>query len=247
MSDHIWEATKGWGIGVEDLSEGMRPGLEPPIGMADDDFGILFEDADQAQAMYDFLTGAETGVELVKPGEVILTISEQWGQYSLSFLPSIVYTRPELLRAIVETYYEFMASPAVDEALEGIDEAIGDLVERKKGGNPFHGVDGKFAEPEELMLNKKGSLSIGKRKNKLSGKSKKRPKWVATKLPCGRAAREVGKNVRCYDGKKLPWTLRSVGRLMRKVRGKKKNESIWTAHDKYMLEHIAKVFAGRSE
>lgn len=80
--------------------------------------------------------------------------------------------------------------------LQTMDEACGDDIE----GNRLHTKTGSFGDKKtntSWSLQDKGCGA-----NKMTPGSNKR-KW--TKVPCGRAARKQGKNIRCRDGKELPW------------------------------------------
>ena len=80
--------------------------------------------------------------------------------------------------------------------LNTIDEACGDDVE----GNRLHTKTGAFGDKStntSWSLQDKGCGA-----NSMTPGSNKR-KW--TKVPCGRAARKIKKNIRCRDGKELPW------------------------------------------
>ena len=62
--------------------------------------------------------------------------------------------------------------------------------------SPWHGVDGEWVNPDEK---KAGSWSCEEKgQTSRRGRSKR-----FTKVPCGRKARELGKNVRCHDGKEM--------------------------------------------
>ena len=73
--------------------------------------------------------------------------------------------------------------------------------------SPWHDEDGEFASPEEKP---KGSWSCQEK-----GQSSRRGRSRRfTKVPCGRKAREQGKNVRCHDGKVLSEEFYSLIRQM---------------------------------
>ena len=83
----------------------------------------------------------------------------------------------------------------LEKSLTSLDEACGDSVE----GNRRHTISGEFGDKSNntsWSLQDKGCGA-----NKMSPGSNQR-KW--TKVPCGRAARRQGKNIRCRDGKELP-------------------------------------------
>jgi len=78
---------------------------------------------------------------------------------------------------------------------EDLEEACGDNIR----GNRRHSADGRLASKD---TNTSWSLQ-----GKGCGASQMKPGSNvrrATKLPCGRAARKKGKNVRCRDGRELP-------------------------------------------
>ena len=78
---------------------------------------------------------------------------------------------------------------------EELEEACEDHIP----GNRTHSDQGTFAS---LHTNKSWSLQDkGCGANKMTPGSKQR-RW--TKIPCGRAARRKGKNIRCHDGRELP-------------------------------------------
>jgi len=83
----------------------------------------------------------------------------------------------------------------LEQYLSLIDEACED----DKEGNRLHSKSGEFASKKNntsWSLQDKGCGA-----NKMTPGSNVR-RW--TKIPCGRAARKQGKNVRCRDGKELP-------------------------------------------
>ena len=82
--------------------------------------------------------------------------------------------------------------------------------------NPFHDKgDGKFTAPTDIVRKDGGSKSfqfsspnrpdrmrkgrIGKDKR---GVTRALIQWVSSKQPCGRRARQAGKDIRCWDGNK---------------------------------------------
>ena len=69
--------------------------------------------------------------------------------------------------------------------------------------SPWHGPEGEFVNPDKQ---KKGSWSCTEKgQTSRRGRSKR-----FTKVPCGRKAREAGKNVRCHDGKVISEDLYSM-------------------------------------
>ena len=75
-----------------------------------------------------------------------------------------------------------------------------------KKGNPYHDVDsGKLTTRSSLSNKGEGSWALGKVKLKLSkvgkGKEGQVIQFSSTKHPCGRAARQKGKDIKCSTGK----------------------------------------------
>lgn len=238
-------------ISKEPLMEARVAGQEFDA-RSDGEVQIAFESAEDAQALYAWVTGVGTGVALLQPGEVTLTVQEQSGQYTLSFLETVVLYKPEIVQAIIEAYEDGMDEALVDEAMDRIAEAYealaDDRLEEKRAFNPYHDVNGNFTSPEQLTMAKKGSFSKGKRRNKVSGKTKKALKLVATKLPCGRAARQKGKDVRCWDGKNMGWSASAAARMAKKTTSRSKGEAVqWSAHDRVMSEKLVALFDRRMD
>jgi len=247
-----------------------RPLHQAPEASSEGVVALLFEEAADAQDLYDFITGKETGVALLQPGEVMLVIAEEWGQYSINFAETVVRLKTDIVRAIIEAYQEWFDEGEVEEAMDLLQslvldeeaevedgsQALADRELRALAGsvgvealteaNPYHDAAGRFAAKDKLAAQKVGSFSMGKRKNRVSGKTKGKLKLVATKLPCGRDARKQGKDVKCSTGKKglgHEWVKSATKRLFKKNRSRLKGEAVaWTKHDKMMLERIAQVY-----
>ena len=231
------------GIELAALGEATRPlgGLD--VAMADDEVAIHFESGADAQLVYDFLTGVGTGVRLLEPGEVTLRVIEGWDQKTVNFAPHVRYLKPEIIAAVVEAFSDQIQEAAVGALHGALREDVQALVEF----NPYHASsDGTFASKGELSASKRGSFSKGARKNKVSGKTRKGLKLVATKLPCGRDARDRGKNQRCWDGAKLDWTGQAAARVLKKAKAKGKIHDAITADDRAILERAARALNARA-
>lgn len=73
--------------------------------------------------------------------------------------------------------------------------------------SPWHGPEGEFVNPDTQP---KGSWSCEKK-----GQTSRRGRSQRfTKVPCGRKAREQGKNVRCHDGQVISDGLYSMIRTL---------------------------------
>jgi hypothetical protein len=175
---------------------------------SDGEIMFNFESAMDAQDLYDFVL--ETG--LVTPGEVKLHMSEH--QTSVHFAPSVLVQKPEVIQMAIMSYQD-QATEESFEALEALAEDIEEILEKAASNrgsaeprtnrvnfNPFHDKGGNFTTREGTKGG--GSWSDGTRKGSkhlAASKKGKKLHFVATKLPCGRAARQVGKNTRCWDGR----------------------------------------------
>ena len=251
-----------------------RPLHQAPEASSEGVVALLFEEAADAQDLYDFITGKETGVALLQPGEVMLVIAEEWGQYSINFAETVVRLKTDIVRAIIEAYQEWFDEGEVEEAMDLLQslvldeeaevedgsQALADRELRALAGsvgvealteaNPYHDAAGRFAAKDKLAAQKVGSFSMGKRKNRVSGKTKGKLKLVATKLPCGRDARKQGKDVKCSTGKKglgHEWVKSATKRLFKKNRSRLKGEAVaWTKHDKMMRADRPGIRTGRT-
>jgi len=185
---------------------------------SDGEIMFNFESAMDAQDLYDFVL--ETG--LLTPGEVKLYMGEH--QTSVHFAPSVLVQKPEIIQMALISYHEKATEESI-EAMAGLVEDIKGILGEKatdldkpmnvkpiRGSaephanrgvdfNPFHDKDGNFTTRKGTESG--GSWSdgahAGSKKLKATKKGKKLH-FAATKLPCGRSAREVGKNIRCWDG-----------------------------------------------
>lgn len=235
--------------------EAQRKDAIPSQGKeSDSELWFTFESAEDARVLYDF---AVNDLGLV-PGEVKLHESEH--QHSVHFAPMVIVNKPEVIQGFLVAYEEFLedddetveAFEAVatgvlyddllDEAAKGV--SVSGAPNKQRKGNPYHGVDGKFTDRQTLAGSKKGSWSNSKARLKV-GKVKKNKSggtnvmFTATKLPCGRAARKAGKDIRCYDGKKgAAWVIGKV--LGKKARGEAVEEL-----DRVRLEAVAATMRGR--
>jgi len=201
-----------------------RVGVAPPSGEflrtihgkeSDSELVLVFESPEDAMNLYSFIV--DNG--LLEAGEVMYRDIE--GQYSVAFMSHVPVQRPEIIQAALMAYEDQMEPMEDGDEMDAFEDLIADLSDRidetnntvsgapkrKKGmGNPFHDKkDGKFSGVADHAAKKGGSWSIGKTKLKFAkaGKGSKGGilgKYAATKLPCGRAARKKGKNVRCWDG-----------------------------------------------
>jgi hypothetical protein len=185
---------------------------------SDGELMFSFESAMDAQDLYDFVL--ETG--LLTPGEVKLHMSEH--QTSVHFAPSVLVQKPEIIQMALLSYHEQATEESI-EAMADLVEEVNVIMEKKKATgrasgepktgrvdfNPFHDRGGQFTNREGTKGG--GSWSDGAKKGsrKLAASKKgKNLHFVATKLPCGRSAREVGKNIRCWDGRTVGGKLRSA-------------------------------------
>jgi hypothetical protein len=230
------------GIEVAAVAEAVRPlgGLD--VAAADDEVQIHFESAADAQLVYDFLIGAGTGVRLLEPGEVQLRVIEGWDQCTVAFAPHVRYLKPEIIAAVLEAFADRIHEAAWDAAQRDLAEEVQALQEF----NPYHDKQGNFGSKAGLAAAKAGSYSKGSRKNKVSGKTKKGLKLVATKLPCGRDARDSGRNQRCWDGAKLDWTGQAAARVLKKAKAQGKIHDAVTAYDRAILERAARALDARA-
>lgn len=215
--------------GVEHVA--LTRAQETDEGYNEEDVVLFeFEDKDDARDIYNFCV--EEG--LTEVGEIF--VEEGENSSVLIMGGSFVESKPELMQGILLAYedkLEIETDDDVDNFEDFIDNFTDILNEesvttsgapkRKKGmGNPFHSKeDGKFTGAKNHAKEQGGSWAIGKRKFKFTkaGKTKSGgilAKYGSTKHPCGRAAREKGKDVRCWDGNK------GAGFLVAKALGKKK-------------------------
>jgi hypothetical protein len=174
---------------------------------SDGEIMFNFESAMDAQDLYDFVL--ETG--LVTPGEVKLYMSEH--QTSVHFAPSVLVQKPEIIQMALISYHE----QATEESLEAMDNLVEDVnavlaekvASNRASGepktnikfNPFHDKSGQFTSRDGVKPG--GSWSDGAKKGSRKLKATKKGKklhFAATKLPCGRSARDVSRDIRCWDG-----------------------------------------------
>lgn len=217
---------------------------------SDGDIIFKFEDKEDAVDMYSFFIESR----LLEPGEIVLSNVED--EHTVSFASSIVINKPEMIQAALLAYEDRLHADTeeevkvfenvITEITNLLSEAVGTRTsgapKRKKGmGNPFHDKDdGKFSGAENHASKGGGSWAIGKRKLKFTGKGKNKDggllvKYGSTKHPCGRAAREQGLDVRCWDGSG------AGARVSRIMKGKKRaKEDINVADLSFMMEMRAK-------
>jgi hypothetical protein len=215
---------------------------------SDSEVAFVFEDEQDATNMYDFFINNG----LLIPGEVALrNIGEE---HTVVFMPSVLVNKPELIQGALLAYEDRLdfsdedSDYAFESFIDEMDNLLNEVTvsgasKMTMKGNPFHNKgDGKFTSPSDHMGSKGGSWSDGRRKLKFlgSGKDKKggpMAKYGSTKHPCGRAAREIGKNVRCWDGSDLSAGQR-VGKLLK---GKKVRKEDLSIMDKaFLMEMRAK-------
>ena len=214
--------------------DASRP-LKPFQGKnSDGELVFVFEDREDAVDLYNFFL--ET--KLLEAGEVVFRNIE--GMTSVAFMPHVMITKPEMVQAALMFYEDQMDIDMDDkEAYEDFQEfsslltdqlneaerylTMGAPKRKPGGGNPFHNKNtGKFSGSADQISNKGGSWAKGKTKLKFTGKGKGKKKGTtlvkfgSTKHPCGRAAREKGKDIRCWDGEK------GAGFRTAKVMSKKK-------------------------
>lgn len=226
------------GVDVEEADHGNRmrqrvmlnEGVQPRQGIeSDEEVSFYFEDWEDAQQLYEFML--ETG--LVIPGEI--KIKHREGSNSVHFSSGVVVNKPEVIQGALIAYEDLLAEESENDYWD-LAEQINELVDirqelhevtisgapRSTGkGNPFHRHDdGKFGSPSLMALTKKGSWSDGTRKGKVTGVGKDKKggvmlKFGATSHPCGRAAREKGKNKLCWTGKE------AAGAIVKGLRAKR--------------------------
>lgn len=224
--------------------------LKPYQGKESDaEIMFNFEDWEDAQVLYDFII--ESG--LLVPGEVVLRHIE--GQNGVHFAPHVLVMKPDVIHAAMLAYKDVVLEDSADvfnEITDGIAlimevTKISGAPKRKLGmGNPFHDRDsGKFTGAKDSIDSKKGgSWAIGKTKLKYTGAKKSKAgdlvvNFGSTKHPCGRAAREAGKDVRCWDGKE------GAGFKIARLLGKKRRRESMDMYDKNMLTEIRKDLESR--
>lgn len=217
---------------------------------SDGDIVFKFEDENDAVDMYSFFIESR----LLDPGEIVLRNVEE--DHTVSFSSSVVVNKPEMIQAALLAYEDRLNADTeedvaafesvIEEITTSLSEAAGTRTsgapKRKKGmGNPFHDKDdGKFAGAERHASEKGGSWAIGKRKLKFVGSGKNKDggllvKYGSTKHPCGRAARQQGANVRCWDGSG------AGARISKIMKGKKRaKEDINVADLSFLMEMRAK-------
>jgi hypothetical protein len=218
---------------------------------SDGDIIFKFEDQEEAVDMYSFFIESR----LLEPGEIVLRNVEE--EYTVSFAPSIIINKPEMIQAALLAYEDRLYADT-DEDINAFESVIEDITnslseasgtrtsgapKRKKGmGNPFHDRDdGKFSGAENHASKGGGSWAIGKRKLKFTGKGKNKDggllvKYGSTKHPCGRAAREKGLDIRCWDGKGG-----GGARVAKIMKGKKRaKEDINVADLSFLMEMRAR-------
>jgi hypothetical protein len=201
---------------------------------SDSEIVFFFEDGEDARTLYNFMI--ESG--LLEPGEVVLR--DESKPNSVAFMPSVVVGKPEVIQSAMMAYEDQMefGEDSDEEAFEGLVAGLTDLLteapnktsgapKRKKGmGNPFHDKNtGKFAGVSRHASDGGGSWAIKKTKLKFTGKGKTKEggllgKYGSTKHPCGRAAREKGKDIRCWDGKK------GKGRVSEAIEKRRRGEDL---------------------
>lgn len=218
-----------------------------PIQGKDSDSELIFrfEDYEDAEDMYYFFVESK----LLEPGEVVLRDIE--GQHSVAFMPHVIVTKPEIIEAALLVYEDqlVLEDEEDEEAFEALVvnlskslsetyNKVAGAPKRKPGmGNPFHDKDGKFAGVEKADDQKGGSWAVGKTKLKFSGRAGKgirgkgiTARYGSTSHPCGRAAREVGDNRRCWDGSELEGLDLPLGRALAEAMRNKiagKEESVF--------------------
>ncbi len=201
-----------------------RKDIKPAQGKESDaEIYFTFEDLSDAQELYDFVL--DTG--MLEAGEVRLTMES--GQNSVHFAPHVIWTKPDVFQAVLMAYDEYVTEDS-DEAVDNLTEAVMVALDEKykvsgapkkrKKGNPFHDKEGKLSGPKEIDKADGGSFSSGKTKLKFTKAKKAKSgdmvaNFASTKRPCGRTAREKGKDIRCWDGSK------GAGAAMAKVLKKK--------------------------
>lgn len=199
---------------------GIHRRLAEDQNRSDSEVSVFFDDRNTALAAY--RVAQELGL---KRGEVTYdpTVDRRYGvgQYAVRVAPHVRETKPAIFYEFLESIYDHIVEADVDQFEWLMAEAkyggVSDKDLAKFKGNPLHlPDDGKFAADGQLPA---GSLSLGSKYNAIRLKTgKKRTKdgrlqFVATSLPCGRAARTagVGKGFgrRCWDGQIPGWAART--------------------------------------
>lgn len=229
----------------KNLFENADTGSDINEGDADYDTGdngeiiLAFEDKADAEHLYDFLTD----MGILDDDEV--SIKSGKGETMVIFEPSVLVSNPEVIQVAILAYESQLDAEDDDDiaAFESViseltDALNGELNEAKKNtyisdapkmkrGNPFHSKrTGYFTRSSDHAKSGGGSWSDGRKKLRFAGKSKTNTgevmiKYGKTKNPCGRAARAVGKNRRCWDGAEV-----AARRVAKVVQKRRRNESI---------------------
>jgi hypothetical protein len=190
---------------------------------SDGELMFNFESAMDAQDLYDFVL--ETG--LLTPGEVKLHMSEH--QTSVHFAPSVLVQKPEIIQMALLSYHEQATEESIADMADLVEDvnAIMEKAASSRGSaeprtnrvkfNPFHDKEGNFTTREGTKGG--GSWSDGAEagsKKLAASKKGKKLHFVATKLPCGRSARHVGKDIRCWDGRTVAGKLSAIQKQMKR-------------------------------
>jgi len=232
------------GVDTDAIRSYNRPGAPHPLSNiqgkdSDGEIVFFFEDGQDAEDMFSFFVDSK----LLEAGEIMIRHIE--GQSSVAFMPNVVIQKPEMIQAALIAYedqmyfedekdeeaFESLIVNMTDVLTEAPNKSSGAPKRRPEMGNPFHNKKtGEFSGIADHAGSKGGSWAYKKTKLKFTGKGKTKEggllgKYGSTKHPCGRAARENGKDVRCWDGQQMGGGGR-VAKALGKKKGKKEDLNI---------------------
>ena len=213
LSSHsVVDRSKGSGIhGGVSAGTTWEVLCEEDGGRSDSEDVFFFDDINVASEAF----GAAKDMGLVG-GEVTLDlgVNEKFGvgKYAIRMAPHVRATKPDIFFRIAEIVMDF-AEFGTEVYEELISDSYGDLHEinpfhaaPRKGAGGVPGRGGQFVSKSQLARAGKGSYSVpGKKKKKVKA-SKKGIKLLFTKNPCGRAARDDSRDVRCFSGSPGEWS-----------------------------------------
>jgi len=179
------------------------------------------------------------------------------GRSALVFSEDVLASKPQVVQAVMEAFQDKLEikTPEQIEKYNELFDDVNTLIEgnsvmgisKKDGftGNPYHDKDGRLSGSMDATFTNGGSASHGKVKWKYTGKKRKKDggmliRYGSTKQPCGRAAREQGLNIRCWDGKKLG------GKTVGRAQGKKVRKESLTVGDIASIVEVRALFENRS-
>lgn len=183
--------------------EGAEPG---PLGASLGGIVLYFADVIDATDVQDFAVTAGQA----DATDVAVDYADDGGA-TVTFAPGILVDNPELILGILQAYAEAVAAEDAGAADAVWAEAVAaaeapELFEAKKDPgvmvkfNAFHDADGRMTTRQAAATLAYGTPGTQK-KWKYTGKGSFGGKATKTKTPCGRDARALGGDVRCWDGK----------------------------------------------